>query len=260
MRYFIYPYKAGSASAKALSQALGGKLIKTSGSKFKTSPNKLVINWGSSQCPYDGGLNPRSLVGAFGSKLQAFQRWAVPEGPRTPEWSVDASKAFQWLADKKTVLARTLLTSSQGQGIIVLDGSEKEYTIEDIPQAPLYVRYIPKDHEYRVHIFKGEVIDVQRKVAAKDTEVTNWKIRSHRHGFRFIRTNSEGASYKEAVQEDVIQQAQKAFAVSGLTFGAFDIVYNRKLKQAFVLECNLAPGLEGHTIEVYRDAIKKYYP
>ena len=34
-KVFLYPYKDGSASAKALATALGIKRIKTEGSKFK---------------------------------------------------------------------------------------------------------------------------------------------------------------------------------------------------------------------------------
>ena len=38
-------------------------------------------------------------------------------------------------------------------------------------------------------------------------------------------------------------------------FGAFDVIYNQKKNQAFVLECNTAPGIEGTTLDNYVEAI-----
>ncbi len=49
MTTYIYPYKQGSESAKALANALGIKQLKVEGSKFKSGGDKSIINWGSSK-------------------------------------------------------------------------------------------------------------------------------------------------------------------------------------------------------------------
>ena len=39
--------------------------------------------------------------------------------------------------------------------------------------------------------------------------------------------------------------------LSGLTFGAIDVIWNEHQQKAFVLEINTAPGIEGTTVEKY---------
>jgi D-alanine-D-alanine ligase-like ATP-grasp enzyme len=58
---------------------------------------------------------------------------------------------------------------------------------------------------------------------------------------------------------DVLVQAVRAMAGSGLEFGACDLIWNQKREKAYILEINCAPGLEGTTVEIYRDAIKRYF-
>jgi D-alanine-D-alanine ligase-like ATP-grasp enzyme len=53
------------------------------------------------------------------------------------------------------------------------------------------------------------------------------------------------------VSYDVRAQAFKAMASSALDFVAVDVVWNEHEKQAYVLEINTAPGLEGATVESY---------
>ena len=62
---FIFPYKKGSESAKALGEAIGARRIKSEGSRFKGSPEKVVINWGSSELPEEvmkcKAINPPAI-------------------------------------------------------------------------------------------------------------------------------------------------------------------------------------------------------
>lgn len=266
-RFYIYPWKQGSRSARALATALGGKVLKREGSKFVPKSNRKVINWGSSQTPNSYSLlNGANFVNIAGNKLSFFQYVTGPESPGTemprfPLWTTSREEAQGWFSQAKpvkAVVARTVLTGHSGAGIIVVEANEENPTPE-LPQAPLYVEYIPKDAEYRVHIFDGEVIDVQRKVKDPDREVSNWKVRSHQNGFIYTRNNSDGTSHRESCPPDVLEQGKRALASSGLVFGACDIIWNKKRKQAFVLEINTAPGLEGETISVYANAIRSYY-
>lgn len=247
--YYIYPYKRGSHSARELAKALGGKVLKLQGSKVDLR-GKRVVNWGASQGP-KGILNAPYFVRIAGNKLLTFQHlshkdYGRPTEPRIPDWTTDRSVATGWLK-KDGVVCRTTLTGHSGAGIIIVEKGET-----NLPSAPLYVKYIPKDSEYRVHIFNKEVIDVQRKIRDPSETPSNWHVRSHSNGFIFVRTGF-------TTPTDVSIQAQRAMSVSGLVFGAVDLVWNEKRQMAYVLEINTAPGLEGTSITNYANAVRKYY-
>ena len=48
MKIFIHPYRTGSNSVAALSQAIGAKVIRLENSRFTGGDNKFVVNWGNS--------------------------------------------------------------------------------------------------------------------------------------------------------------------------------------------------------------------
>ena len=114
-----------------------------------------------------------------------------------------------------------------------------------------------KKSEFRIHVFKrnGEyvVIDRQQKTLRTthpttgepiDKTKVNFMIRNHRNGFIFQRNDIK-------VPADVEVQALKAMKVTGLDFGAVDVIWNEHEGRAYVLEINTAPGLEGTTLDNY---------
>jgi hypothetical protein len=259
---FLYPYKAGSAGAKALSQALGIKRIKHKNSKFKGRPNKTVINWGNGSLPEQvmlcNVINKPECVNNAGNKLSTFkefERFNMVQGiphdhmeeeevkrVNYPDFTEDADVASGWL-DDGLVVARTVLRGHSGDGIHIINRGD------DIVPAPLYVKYIKKTQEYRVHILNNEVIDQQRKARKKDVadEEVNWQIRNHDNGFIFMR---EGVDLPEVA----IKQATYALQALGLDFGAVDLIYNEKQDKYYVLEVNTAPGLTGTTLDNCKEA------
>lgn len=249
----IFPYKLGSESAKLIAEGLGIKRLKKEGSKFKGAPNKLVINWGNSSIPAEIAkcrvLNDPVAVSKASNKLSFFKTMAE-HGVRVPRFTEALLEVHQLLEEGKTVVARTILNGHSGAGIVLIDNAE------DIVEAPLYVEYIPKKQEYRVHVCNGEVVDVQRKARRKDVEddQVNWKIRNHANGFIFAR----GADVLGDVPDDVEAQGKIAVLACGLDFGAADVVYNDKQKKAYVLEVNTAPGVTGETLEGYVKRFREY--
>lgn len=139
-----------------------------------------------------------------------------------------------------------MINGHSGAGIVIASSPE------EIVDAPLYVEYIPKKEEYRVHVFKGQVIHSSRKARKKDVpdEEVNWKVRNHKNGFIFQHENFE-------LPEECVVKAKEAVALCGLDFGAVDIIWNDKQQKAYVLEINTAPGLEGKTLEAYANAFKE---
>lgn len=249
----IFPYKMGSKSSSFLSQVLDVPQIKHRGSKFKGGKYKTVINWGASELPPEVVkcriLNTLEAVQTAGNKLRFFRRISERDSSiNLIPWTDDRAKAQEWGA-KSIIVVRTILTGHSGNGIILVEKGQ------EVPQAPLYTRYVSKDAEFRVHVVKSsdkiiQVVDVQRKIRDPDKEPTTWKIRSHDNGFMFVR---EGFQTPSAV----LEEAKKTLQASGLDFGAVDVIWNAKQAKAYILEVNTAPGLQGRTIETYAEALTK---
>ena len=139
------------------------------------------------------------------------------------------------------VVCRTVLAGHSGDGIVIAR------TRGELAAASLYVKYVKKQDEYRVHVGRGAepvVIAVQRKARRLGHENPNWEVRNHDNGFVYAR---DGFVAPTAV----IDAAKEAFTVSGLDFGAVDVIYNHQQARAYVLEINTAPGLEGQTVADY---------
>jgi glutathione synthase/RimK-type ligase-like ATP-grasp enzyme len=248
-KVFIAPYKMGSESAKALSQEIGALRIRNERSKFKGNPNKVVINWGCSKLSDEAMkcrvINHPDAVSIAANKLKFFNKINEVGGVRVPETTTDKAVVQDWLRDGSSVVCRTILNGNSGAGIVLVEPGDDV----EVVNAPLYVKYVPKKQEYRVHVRGGEVVDVQRKARRKETpdDQVNWKIRNHDNGFIFARQDID-------CPDDVKAQALGAVEAIGLDFGAVDVIFNEKAQQAYVLEVNTAPGLSGTTLEGYAKA------
>ena len=248
----IHSHTNGSSGSRELATALGCRRIKTENSRFKGGTNKLVINWGASRALVDIGssrvLNEFDKVNLAANKLSTFDTFSASNDPPVfPEYTTDRQQAIEWQREGISVVARRNLRGSGGDGISIFSG------MNDFVNAPLWVKYVKKVDEYRVHIFDGEVIDLQRKALRNDYEgPRNFQIRNLENGFIFARDGIENTP------EDVKEQAKKAVVALGLTFGAVDVIFNANRNRAYVLEVNTAPGLQGTTIESYSNAIRTY--
>jgi len=157
-----------------------------------------------------------------------------------PEWTTDPMVACDWNRD---FFVRKTLTGHSGAGIVDCPAGT-HYLYE----APLFVMYKKKKHEYRVHVFNNEVIDVTQKKKRKGFENVNTKIRNHQNGWVYCR---------EDITEphDLRTQAINAMRACALKFGAVDVIWNELENKCYVLEINTAPGLVGTTLDKYITAI-----
>ena len=263
MKKFIYPYNSYSASARALGKALKAAdknmvgVIRREGSKFQPGEGKLVVNWGSGDdtiTRYAGAgsrvLNAPPAVNTCANKIHFFN--AIKDNAACPEFTTSFDEAGRWIQEGFVVVGRLDLRASGGCGIVMSDEGNPDFA-----ECRLYTKYIPKLSEFRVHVFRGRVIDVQQKKMRQtdqegrkvDPDTVNFRVRSYSNGFIFAREDIK-------VPPTVTEEALKAFeCIEGLDFGAFDVIYNSKRDQAYVLECNTAPGLEGSTLDSYVEAI-----
>lgn len=242
----LYPYNQGSASAKALAEALGIKRLKRNGKPIKCD---MVINWGCSQFEraihYDNILNSPTGISWAVNKLRAFN--CLQGHVSIPEFTESLEEAKKWLAEGLTVVERHKLTGHSGEGVFVVEPGQ------ELQQAPLYVKYIPKKHEYRIHVFRDKAFFVQRKARKNDVpdDDVNWKVRNLKGGFIYANQDVD-------VAEEAKQQAIISIKTLGLDFGAVDVIYNELHNKYYVLEVNTACGLAGTTLDKYVEVFKEF--
>jgi glutathione synthase/RimK-type ligase-like ATP-grasp enzyme len=240
----------GSKSARSLSSALNGLQVYPD-RKFKPRLRHILINWGSTCVPkwYSSDLdilNKFENVNLAKDKLQTFNT-LKNNNISCVDFTTDRQEAESWLEQGYSVYCRQTTTGFGGQGIVIATD------VSELVNAKLYTKAINIRAEYRVHVFNGEVIAYVKKRRHLEDEPTELesRIRNHSNGWIFTRENLKRL---ERV-EDMAIQAVKAL---GLDFGAVDIVRGQD-NTCYVLEVNTACGLEGTTLENYKQAILKHY-
>lgn len=250
-KFRIVPYRQGSRGAKELADALPrGRVLKLEGSKFVPTHEDVIINWGNTQgfpiqIPRAMGV-PIPTVLNFPDDIRLASNKLIFFNTMREEGLNDIIPEF-WTRrgdipdDAFPIVCRTVLAGHSGAGIHLANNRN------ELVDAPLYVRYIKKEHEYRVHVGNTDesiIIAVQRKARREGFENPNWQIRNHDNGFVFVRN---GFNPPQAV----LDAARRSFEATNLDFGAVDVIWNSRQERAYVLEINTAPGLEGQTIEDY---------
>ena len=225
-KVFIVVNKLGSKFAKALQRSLQTKVTQ------RVLRSRLA--WAQQ---YNFFVNQRSL-----NKIEQLQRMKDEDVP-CPPFTTDVERIAE--LGSKTVFARTLVNSTNGKGIV-------EFSASDVaPRAPLYSAYIPKKSEYRVHVFNGEVIDIQEKRKRNGFQgERNTRVRNLNNGYVYCRDDLNPP-------DGIGDLAIRAVQAVGYPYGAVDIIYNAKRDKCYVLEVNSKPGLQGTTLDKYADAIKK---
>jgi len=228
-------------------------VVRSDSPRFRPRNTDLTINWGNSQEPIwnwwipaevDQLYNYPAQISIAVNKLKTFQ--ALDGKCNIPEWTTDPLIARLW----NDVVIRNKLTGFGGEGIRLWN--KEDAGAEGLfPEAPLYVQYKKKKKEFRVHVFKGEVIDVTQKKKRHDfDEEINTKIRNYANGWVYCREDIEEP-------KDLREQAIMAVTALGLDFGAVDCIWNAKESKSYVLEINTAPGIEETTLQAYKNAILK---
>lgn len=250
-RIIIYPYKMGSQSAKALQGELKQMVGHTTkvlrvrpNGNYRKRSNDLIINWGSSMQPVWGTptINQYAAISSASNKLHTFN---AIDDELLPTWTTDQALATEWVNSGQKVFARTILSGHSGNGIVVCTDS--------IVHAPLYTLAFDKTREYRVHVWQGEILDVQEKRKRSGTgSRSDCDVWNHGNDFVFAR---EGIELPTSVE----QAAIKAVHQLGLDFGAVDIGYNHRNASLAVFEVNTAPGLVGTTLSKYAQKVIEHH-
>jgi hypothetical protein len=248
MRFKVFPYKLGSQSAKALAQGLGVKRVRDT---YEPRRNDVVINWGNSRAVHylrtSLDLNKHEAIALASNKIKTFQTLSEAGFNHLPIWSTDRHEIYNLWAGypNHNVYCRTTVTGHSGSGIVIATNS---YELVD---APLYTIQTKHKHEFRVHVFKGKVIDVQQKKRRLDYTGPNTGIRNHSNGYIYARSDID-------VPPLLLSSSIQAVNLLGLDFGAVDVGYRERDSRVFIFEINTAPGLVGTTLDKYINTFKEY--
>ncbi len=255
----LYPYRIDSESAIDLAELLEIKRLKVDSETYMPQYGQVVVNWGNSQFPtwwrraQQRGvrmLNMPENVGFASNKLTCL-KMLLNAGVRTPHFTTQQSIAEAWLRAGETVVERHELRGNSGAGIRIVNPHDPDMAA-NITFAPLYTKFIPKTNEFRVHVFRGGVIDYIEKK----------KVSSERRPYNFnpyVSSTSVGWVFTRGDVRDIPEVreiALKAVSTLGLDFGAVDIVFFDGLP--YVLEVNTAPGLSGTTLVKYANALRRH--
>lgn len=256
MKPVFYPYKMKSSSAKTLAKEFGVERVRHYG-HFRNNYKRPIINWGNTTRPDwmkrwsdQVILNKPEAVEIAANKLLTFQKFSE-HAVKCPEWTTSIDDANEWLDNGETVVERETVIGKGGQGIIIVNRDPVEGKHDDayLGKSPLYTKYFKKKQEFRVHVVRGKIISFAEK-KKKVGEKANYQIRNADNGWVFCHEN---VILPEVVKEESI----KAVAALELDFGAVDIGYNVKKNEPCVFEVNTAPGIEGSTIEHYKQAFEE---
>jgi glutathione synthase/RimK-type ligase-like ATP-grasp enzyme len=220
-----------SGSLRRIAQGLSARLKR--GKIFRTIKPSVIRQ----QFRYGQSIN----------KLLQYQ-WFEKHGITALEYTADPNKVIEWLNAGHTAFGRKYLNASCGKGIVVIEPNDDE----QIPICPVYTKYKKKKREFRVHVFKDQVVNVVEKRKRKGFEgERDTKIRNLANGYVFCQ---EVTNEPEGLRTLALQAAK----VSPSDFRGVDIGYNEKKDELFVIEVNSAPGIEGTNIQKYLDAMVNY--
>lgn len=223
-------------------------LLRAEGSAYQARETDVLINYGNRRMPQSffgraNVLNNLQALNLAANKLNALQTMA-DAGVQTIEFTTDRNAAQTWVDSNQTVYARGVLNGHSGEGITVHTADNAP----DVPSAPLYTKGITSQRrEWRVHIFKGVITYVQKKIRRNGYR----EDANYREDIRNVHTGWVYSNQFNDVPTDaVLRSAYDAVAALGLDFGAVDIISRQD--RAWVLEVNTAPGLTGTTLETYQ--------
>ena len=175
-------------------------------------------------------------------KLTQYQWFQDNEIPALEFTNHDLTAAA-WVEEGSTIFGRKYLNASCGKGIVVME------TMEDFQECPVYTRYKKKKREFRVHVFKDQVVAVTEKKRRKEFNgERDTKIRNLANGYVFV----------QQVQDEpdgLRELALRAARVSTSDFRGVDVGYNKLKDELFVIEVNSAPGIQGTNLNKYLEAI-----
>lgn len=263
----ILPYRRNSLSSKAISRHFNSLRIFPD-RNYRPKNGDVILNWGfCGDIPVLENfktdftiLNYPMAVDCASDKVKTFTLLKENNVPHV-EFTFSQEEALKWIEEGHLVYCRTLTRGKEGKGIVLAK------TAPEVVKCDLYTKQFVNNHEYRIHVFNGEVTDMVEKRKMS----TDRKADFARRGIRVenddnggvIRNLKKGYSFCRedlVISEEIQQIAINAITALGLDFGGVDMAYNDETGEAKVLEINTACGQKKATSTHarYVAAISKY--
>jgi hypothetical protein len=153
----------------------------------------------------------------------------------------DKESAQAMIDEGSTIVARTLLTSHSGRGIVLSPP-------DSLPDAPLYteLKQGPTINEYRVWFGPKGIIDVAQKkrwrtarlheAGIDPDELYGKVVRAHKNGWVFAFKDMQ------CTNEDVFVEITEA-AKQVIGWGCVDVLIDSESEEWWIVETNSAPGM-----------------
>lgn len=243
-------------TATKLANAIGGVSVFNQDFHILDLNKYVYLNWGSHQT---SGFIYNSLATRALNKIETEKYLALQEISRLKTYvGIDKNKVQELLRDGLWVVARKLVTSSRGKGIVLMKNEE------DYIKAPMYTLYYPKTHEFRVFVgynYNTPIYDILDYVQKKK------KVGIEYDGVVWNKKNGYVYCHNKIVTRSKIKElAIQAADALGLDYCAVDILARMRfdektkryvfLEEPRVCEINSAPGLEN---TVTFQAFVKYF-
>lgn len=263
--YRVNIYADNTTKTSANEKILESIRSVANGDFVKMNYTNLFINWGDGfkAEPHDALKKIHAFLNCV--PLDTFinkKKFFTSFEKFTPKFFTTQADAGRFLAESKDtdrpiIVERTILSGSGGVGIRLLGK-------RDVPsqEGKLWVEYVPKLREYRVHFFKNPSgafrTYTQTKLLSSahvDADIPNkFQIRNHKNGWIYAtKLEDRTPACVDSIVEEFLCDKENT-----LDFGALDIIYNKQTNRAYILELNTAPGLSGSTTAFYADSIKSW--
>lgn len=266
----IYRIRKGVPGVgRKLANHFGAQEVTSKKPAPKIPDGAVVVNYGRSVVPdwFDDAvargvrvLNHPDSVALAVDKRKTLAR-LKEAGVACLDATESQAVAKQWAAENPVII-RATAKGKKGNGVSIA------HSPAEVKKAPLYTAFYDKTHEFRVHVFNGEVIDyVQKKKMGEEKQAAfglngvNDLVRNHKRGWVF-------AHNKIIIRDQIKQLALDAANALGLDFCGVDILAKFKkpangnkmiFVDAVVCEVNSAPGMSATaTLQAYTGAIAAY--
>lgn len=235
--FFVYHTRT-RPTGRLLARALGIESGYASRARRQISDGDVLIRWGTQEAihAHITTINPTGALALASDKLRALSRFEE-EGVPHPEFVIEnMAPDGVWMGRKRHGFGGRDITVYENQTVLV-----------DGPVPEFYTKFIPNEREYRIHVYNGEVIRVQRKYLDHPEQRRSEYIKNYQNGYRFRQPTRR-------LNTSRLEAATKAVAALGLTFGAVDLIVDHEGRE-YVLEVNTAPKCSPLTAGHYVDAI-----
>lgn len=237
-------YNPNSENGKKLQAALGAELIHTA---FHESSAHLIVNWGCSGSRATlANINPAIAVAVCVSKMQTYLKLSHADIP-CPIYCRDRDQANSWLRGSHVVYARQYDDGAQGSGITVCKPGREA----SVPPALFYTLGFAKTREFRVYVWRGEVLQTYEKKPPRGVTLDFDVCASD--DWLYCRDNL--SPYPAALE----QQSVRAVRTVGLDFGGVDVAIDAD-GNVCVFEVNSAPWLSPSVTTKLAERIKALVP